>query len=73
MIEATCTCTSIIVVRTCTHVMGCLNLLVINYKELRGKEHVVSGLAVSRIIVESALSVRIRPSLVVLDGRRKDA
>ena len=52
--------------------MGCLNLLVIHYKELRGKEHVVSALAVLRMIVESAYSVRISPSLVVLDGRRKD-
>ena len=33
----------------------------------------VSELAVSRMIVESALSVRISSSLLVLDGRRKDA
>ena len=53
--------------------MGCLNLLVIHYKGVRGKEHVVSALAVSRMIVESALSVRISSSFVALDGRRKDA
>ena len=52
---------------TYIHVDGCLNLLVIYYKGLRGKEHVVSALAVSRMIVE------ISSSLVVLDGRRKDA
>ena len=39
--------------------MDCLNLLVINYKELRGKEHVVSELVVLWMIVESALYVRI--------------
>ena len=51
--------------------MGCLNLLVIHYKKLRGNECVFSDLAVSRMIVESALSIRISPSLLVLDGRRK--
>ena len=60
---------------TYLHVDGCLNLLIIHYKGLRGKEHVVSALPVSRMIVESTLLkfYKVSLSLVVLDGRRKAA